>query len=97
VTIADGQQLTLPGERTFEVVRAFAPSLVSVADEALVQAMGTYFQLLKLVVEPSGAASLAALLTEKARWRDQRVGVILSGGNVGVDRYSSLLMSQVSL
>ncbi|HET8605635.1 MAG TPA: pyridoxal-phosphate dependent enzyme [Gaiellaceae bacterium] len=91
-TIADGLQATIPGELTFEVVSRRVDEVVTVSDEELLDAMRFAFDRLKLVLEPSGAASLAALLSGKVE-ASGRVGAILSGGNVGVQRFVELLSS----
>ena len=88
-TIADGLMATIPGARTFEVNRVRVDEIVTVSDAELVAAMAFAFDRLKLVLEPSGAAALAALLCGKVAARD-RVGAILSGGNVGVERFREL-------
>ena len=90
-TIADGQQLPSPGELTFAVVRQLAENVVGVRDDQIRDAMRYLFERQKLVVEPSGASALAAALSAVADVRGLRVGVILSGGNVAVDRFVTLL------
>jgi len=90
-TIADGQQVEIPGRLTFEVNRRQVDDVLLVKDDDLVDAMRFMFERLKVVVEPSGVSALAAVLTNPDRFRGRRVGVILSGGNVGVDRFLSLL------
>jgi threonine dehydratase len=81
-TIADGQQTQAPGELTWPIVRRLATGIVTVSDDEIRSAMRFAFERLKLVIEPSGASALAALLSGKADVRGARVGVILSGGNV---------------
>jgi threo-3-hydroxy-L-aspartate ammonia-lyase len=88
-TIADGLQATVPGELTFEVNRRLLDRIVTVSDAELVDAMRFAFDRLKLVLEPSGAAALAAILAAKLDL-PPRVGAILSGGNVGVERFREL-------
>jgi threo-3-hydroxy-L-aspartate ammonia-lyase len=90
-TIADGQQLRAPGEQTFAVIRALVEDVVAVQDAQLLDAMRYLFERQKLVVEPSGASALAAVLSGLVDVRGLRVGVILSGGNIAVDRFVSLL------
>jgi threonine dehydratase len=91
-TIADALQVNTPGELTFEINRRLLDGIVTVSDEELVEAMRFSFERLKLVLEPGGAAGLAALLAQKAELAgSQRVGVILSGGNVDPDRFGELL------
>jgi threonine dehydratase len=89
-TIADGQQIDIPGERTFPVIRERVAAVVTVTDEEIVAAMRFAFERLKLVLEPSGASALAALLHGKAEVAGARTGVILSGGNVDVTRFREL-------
>jgi threonine dehydratase len=91
-TIADGLQATTPGELTFEVNRRLVDEIVTVTDAQLVEAMRFAFDRMKLVVEPSGAAGLAALLVGAVpEARGRRVGVVISGGNVGAVRFAELV------
>jgi threo-3-hydroxy-L-aspartate ammonia-lyase len=91
-TIADGLQATTPGELTFEVNKRLVDGIVTVTDAQLVDAMRFAFDRLKLVVEPSGAAGLAALLNrEIPEAKGRRVGVVISGGNVGAARFAELV------
>jgi threo-3-hydroxy-L-aspartate ammonia-lyase len=89
-TIADGQQIDIPGERTFPVVRERVAAVETVSDAEIVDAMRFAFERLKLVLEPSGASALAALLAGRVDAAGRRVGVILSGGNVDVARFRTL-------
>jgi threonine dehydratase len=91
-TIADALQLTAPGELTFEVNRRLLAGVATVSDAELVDAMRLVFERLKLVAEPSGVAGLAALLAGRVEVEPgSRVGVILSGGNVGAHRFAELI------
>jgi threo-3-hydroxy-L-aspartate ammonia-lyase len=91
-TIADALQVTTPGELTFEINRRLLEGIVTVSDRELVEAMRFSFERLKLVLEPGGAAALAALLAHKVDVAAaERVGVILSGGNVDPERFCELL------
>ena len=87
-TIADGLQATEPGELTFAVNRELVDEVVTVTDDEILAAMAFLFDRLKLVVEPSGAVGVAALLA--GRIRGNRIGVVLSGGNLGVERFAIL-------
>jgi len=89
-TIADGQQIDTPGARTFPVIRERVAAVVTVSDAEIVAAMRFAFERLKLVLEPSGASALAALLAGKVDTEGRRTGVILSGGNVDVQRFREL-------
>jgi threonine dehydratase len=90
-TICDGQQTTAPGKLTFEIMRERLAGVLTVPDPVVVQAMRFLFERLKLVVEPSGASALAALLHHRDRFAGKRVGVTLSGGNVSADRFAALM------
>lgn len=90
-TIADGLQMTTPGELTFEINQRQVEEVVVVSDAELVDAMRVYFDQFKTVSEPSGAAALAAVLSGRLDVAGQRVGVVLSGGNVGSDRFAGLI------
>lgn len=83
-TIADGLR-TRAGVRTFPILRRLLHDVVTVDDEAIVRAMRWIWERMKLVVEPSGAVPLAALLEGKLDVAGKKVGVILSGGNVDLD------------
>ncbi len=83
-TICDGLRGTL-GEPNFELLRQHAVDVITVADPQTIAAMRLLWQCLKLVVEPSSAIALAAILRQPGRFAGQQVGVILSGGNVDLD------------
>ncbi|MGW0500862.1 pyridoxal-phosphate dependent enzyme [Streptomyces sp. NPDC003007] len=89
-TIADGQALHTPGELTFSVNRRLLDEVVLVTDDEIRDAMRFAFERLKIVVEPSGATPLAALLTGRAGTLPPRVGVIISGGNIDAERFAEL-------
>jgi threo-3-hydroxy-L-aspartate ammonia-lyase len=95
-TIADGQQTSAPGELTWPVIQELVDEVVTVSDEQIVQAMRWLFQRCKLVVEPSGACALAALLAGTVPVDGERVGVVLSGGNIGVDGFASITVPSQS-
>ncbi|MFJ5557052.1 pyridoxal-phosphate dependent enzyme [Streptomyces sp. NPDC093250] len=89
-TIADGQALPTPGELTFSVNRRLLDGIALVGDDEIRDAMRFAFERLKIVLEPSGATPLAALLTGRVAPLRGRVGVILSGGNVDAARFAQL-------
>ncbi len=93
-TIADGQAAEIPGELTFSINRRLLHAVALVSDAEILDAMRFAFDRLKLVVEPSGATGLAAVLTgriDEVATGAERVGVILSGGNVDARRFSELI------
>ena len=90
-TIADGQQVTTPGERPWEVIRALVDDVVTVSDAEIVDAMRLLFERVKVVAEPSGATALAAAAGRPRRRRGGgTVGVVISGGNVDAARFAAL-------
>ena len=92
-TIADGQQTTSCGDKTFAVIRERVDEIVTVTDDEIVGAMRFAFERLNIVLEPSGASAFAALLAGHVDSTDQRVGITLSGGNVDLDRFRALTAS----
>lgn len=95
-TIADGQQTQAPGTLTWPIVRALAAGAVTVSDDEIRAAMRFAFERLKLVVEPSGASALAALLFGKVDVRGARVGVTISGGNVDPAVFAQCITAAVT-
>ncbi len=90
-TIADGQQTQAPGELTFPIVQALVDEIALVTDDEIVETMAICFERLKVVVEPSGATALAAVLANKVDVQGRKVGVTLSGGNIAIDRFVELM------
>ncbi len=86
-TIADGARTPSLGAITFPLVLEHADDIVTVSEDAIVRAMRFVWERLKLVVEPTGALAVAALLEGIIDVRDARVGVILSGGNVDLNTF----------
>jgi threonine dehydratase len=84
-TIADGLRTSL-GEKTFAEIRRHVDDIVTVSEDAIVQAMRTLWEVMKLVVEPSGAVAYAAVQSGVLDVRHARVAIILSGGNLDLDR-----------
>jgi threonine dehydratase len=90
-TIADGQAADIPGELTFSVNRQLVDGIALVSDDQIRDAMRFAFERMKIVVEPSGASALAALLAHRIDRLPRRVGVIVSGGNIGTERFTRIL------
>jgi threonine dehydratase len=88
-TIADGLGAPEPGELTWQVNSELVDDFVAVDDAEMVEAMTFLFDRLKVVVEPSGAVGVAALM--HGRIPRGRVGIVLSGGNVGAARFAELV------
>ncbi|SHK56076.1 threo-3-hydroxy-L-aspartate ammonia-lyase [Rhodothermus profundi] len=89
-TIADGARTPSLGHLTFPLVRQYVDDMVTVSEKAILQAMYVLWERLKLVIEPTGALPLAALLENRVAVAGQRVGLILSGGNVDLRRAAEL-------
>lgn len=85
-TVADGL-LTSLGDKTFPIIQRLVDEIVTVSDESILKAMKLIWERAKLVVEPSGAVPLAALLDGKLNLAGKKAGVILSGGNVDFGRF----------
>ncbi len=83
-TIADGL-LTSLGKRNYEIILAHAEDIFTVTDQEIIEAMRLIFERMKLVVEPSSAVPLAAVLANPEVFSGKKVGLILSGGNVDWD------------
>lgn len=90
-TLADGARTPALGDVTFPLVRALVDDMVTVSDDDLVAAMRFVWTRMKQVVEPTGVLALAGLLSGAVEAEGQRVGVIVSGGNVDVARAARLL------
>jgi threonine dehydratase len=84
-TIADGLRTSL-GELTFPILRRFVETILPVTEVGIVAAMRSFWSTAKLVVEPSGAVPFAAAQEHASLFRGRRVGLILSGGNLDLDR-----------
>ncbi|MFF0777975.1 threo-3-hydroxy-L-aspartate ammonia-lyase [Streptomyces sp. NPDC003720] len=90
-TIADGQALATPGEITFPINQRLVDAVSVVSDEEIVHTMRFVFERLKIVLEPSGASALAALMAGRVDNPPRRIGVIASGGNIDTERFAALL------
>src|SRR5690606_19365268 len=90
-TIADGAQTTAPGSLTFALVRRLLADVVTVDDDQLVATMKFFAERMKLLVEPTGCLGAAAALQEVVPLRGRRIGVLVSGGNVDLERFASLV------
>lgn len=87
-SIADGL-LTSLSEKTFAVIKQYAKEVITVSEEEIVAAMQLIWERMKIVVEPSGAVPLAAVLRRKEDFQGKKVGIIISGGNVDLKKVLS--------
>jgi threonine dehydratase len=83
-TVADGLRTSL-GPNTFPIVRACVSEIVTASEEGIVRAMRLVWERMKVVIEPSAAVPLAAILEGKISTEGKRVAIVLSGGNVDLD------------
>ena len=90
-TIADGAQTTHLGEHTFEVIRHHVDDVLTASDEELVEAMRLFAGYLKIVAEPTGCLGFAGARQLPGQLAGKRIGVLVSGGNIDLDRYAALL------
>ncbi len=90
-TIADGAQTQHLGEHTFPIIRRDVDDVITASDAELVEGMRSFAATMKLMVEPTGCLGLAVARQLKSQLRGQRVGIVISGGNVSLDRFCSLL------
>jgi threonine dehydratase len=83
-TIADGLRTNV-GERNFPIIQRYVDDVVTVSEDAIVSAMRTIWETMKILIEPSAAVPYAAILEKKIDIVGKRVGIILTGGNVDLD------------
>jgi threonine dehydratase len=92
-TIADGAQTQHLGRHTFPIIQQLVDDIVTVSDSELVDAMAYFAARMKMVVEPTGCLAAAALLTHKISVAGEKVGIVVSGGNVDLLLYAELLQT----
>jgi threonine dehydratase len=90
-TIADGAQTLCVGNYTFPILRRLVTDVLTVSDAQLIDTMRFFLESMKLVVEPTGCLAAAAVLNGLVPARGQKIGIVLSGGNVDSARLQSLL------
>lgn len=90
-TVADGLTAPKPGALNFELIRRHVAGVLTVSDDAILDAMALILRHLRVIVEPSGAAALAGVLAHQD-FRGRRVGVLLSGSNTGAERLREVLL-----
>lgn len=90
-TIADGAQTQHLGEHTFPIIQKNVDDIFTVTDEELLASMRFFAERMKIVVEPTGCLGFAAARARKEELKGKRIGIIISGGNVDIARYSEFL------
>lgn len=83
-TVADGLRTQL-GDVSFPIIKGGVKDIIRVTEEEIISAMKWIWEHMKIIIEPSSAVAVAALIREKERFKDQKVGVIISGGNTPLD------------
>ena len=91
VTIADGAQTLHLGSLPFDIIRREVEDIVTVSDAELVNCMRFFATRMKIVVEPTGCLAYAGLRAVSSKFAGRRIGVIVSGGNVDMERFNQLL------
>jgi threonine dehydratase len=91
-TIADGARTLSLGTRNFEVLRSGLAGIVEVSEDAIVRGLRLLFAAANMLVEPTGALAVAALLADPARFAGRRVACVVSGGNVDPALYGRLML-----
>ncbi len=92
-TIADGARTPSLGKYTFPIVMQNADDMITVSEDAIRKAMFFVWERMKIVVEPTGALAVAGLLTSSERFKNKRVGIILSGGNVDLKKMGKIFQN----
>lgn len=90
-TIADGMQVTTPGEITFRIMQRHVAGVLLVTEEDIKTALRLVLERMKILIEPTSAATVAAALKNEKGWKGRRVGIIISGGNVDLERLAQIL------
>ncbi|HEY8562908.1 MAG TPA: pyridoxal-phosphate dependent enzyme [Pyrinomonadaceae bacterium] len=91
LTIADGARTLSLGAHNWEIIKRGVSEIVEVADEKIEEAVRFYFSLANLKCEPTGALSLGAVLENPARFKDRKICLVVSGGNVDAEIYRRIL------
>jgi len=90
-TIADGMQVTSPGEMTFAIMREHLAGVLLVSEDEIKNAVRVILERMKILIEPTAAVPVAAALKNELGWRGKRIGIIVSGGNVDMAKLAGIL------
>jgi threonine dehydratase len=90
-TIADGMQVTSPGEITFAIMREHLAGVLLVSEEEIKNAVRLVLERMKILIEPTAAVPVAAALKNEMNWRGKRIGIIVSGGNIDMAKLGGIL------
>jgi threonine ammonia-lyase medium form len=95
-TIADGLALKKPGEKPFNMVKKYVDDVILVTEDEIKKALIFLLERAKLLVEPSGAVTVAAIMSNKVKMNNKKIVLILSGGNVDLDKLTAFLTEEIS-
>ncbi|MDT0641509.1 pyridoxal-phosphate dependent enzyme [Zunongwangia sp. F363] len=84
-TIGDGLKTQL-GDKNFPIIRQYVSEIIRVEEIEIIEALRLIWERMKIIVEPSSATALAAVLREKEKFRNRKVGIVISGGNVDLNQ-----------
>ncbi|PHM61535.1 threo-3-hydroxy-L-aspartate ammonia-lyase [Xenorhabdus ishibashii] len=93
-TIADGAQTQHLGQHTFAIIRHLVKDILTASDDQLIDAMFLLAERMKMIVEPTGCLGFAAAMAIREQLKGQRIGIILSGGNIDIKKYANLLANK---
>lgn len=91
MTLADGARTISLGKLNWEIIKSGVAEILEVADQRIAEAVRLYFALANLKTEPTGALSLGAILENKDKFKDQKICLVVSGGNVDAEVYREIL------
>jgi threonine dehydratase len=94
LTIADGARTLSLGNHNWEIIKSGVAEIIEVSDEKISEAVRLYYGLANLKSEPTGALTLGAILENKEKFADQKICVVVSGGNVDAEVYRQILASE---
>lgn len=92
-TIADGARIQYLGEHCFSIIKDSITKIDTVSDSELIETMKFFAERLKIVVEPTGCLGLAGFIKNKEKFKNKKIGIIVTGGNVDIEKYSELLVT----
>jgi threonine dehydratase len=92
-SVADGLLTTL-GDKTFRIIQNEVKEIITATDKEIIGAMRLVWERLKIVIEPSAAVPLAVVIKTREKFIGRRVGIIISGGNVDLEKACSLFSNQ---
>jgi len=90
-TIADGMQVTSPGEITFRIMQRHLAEILLVSEEEIKAALRLVLERMKILIEPTSAVPVAATLKNESGWKNRKIGIIISGGNVDMEKLAEII------